>query len=93
MTAYDELMQLLCLDRELTADEQRQLDDFSAETMADVLVAARDRAHRAYLYSRIDVDKFAECVFEHLDHAGRRELVAADMFCCPVCGRLLKDRG
>ncbi len=84
-----DLHELVNADRELTDDERSRLRAASQAGWEDIGKFLASRARAAYT---ADSDDFAECVFQHMDEDQRVIMVAADLYNCPECGRLLKDR-
>lgn len=81
---------LLETDRPLTTEEMHRLRRLTDRTWLQFGQLIRDRAQDAYaVASSAD---FTRCVRQHLDPAGWAEMVVAEAYSCPVCGRLLKDR-
>lgn len=81
---------LLATDRQLTAEEMLKLRRLTDRTWLQFGQLIRDRAQDAYAVA--STADFGRCVQEHLEPAGWAEMVVAEAYSCPVCGRLLKDR-
>ncbi len=88
-----DVLDLLIADRELTSDEQARLRAYGQLAMHDTVEAARAQAAVAFYNPRVGVDQFARCVFDHLPEDQLMVLVRSDIYTCPRCGVLLKDRG
>jgi hypothetical protein len=86
----DDLAELIEADRELTPAEQGRLKSLAGAGWAYVNRFFSGRSRETYAMAA-PVD-FAECVFDHMDIGQRAELITADVYSCPGCGRLLKDR-
>ncbi len=82
--------ELLDADRELTEHERRRLRTLAATGWAHITGALRNRAHQTY--SLAEAADFAECIFNHMSVDDRASMILADVYNCPGCSRLLKDR-
>jgi hypothetical protein len=82
--------ELLHADRELTHEERQRLRTMAAAGWSTIQSLMRGRARE--VYSLAKPEDFGECVFQHMNIDQRAALVFADVYQCPVCGRLLKDR-
>ncbi len=82
--------ELLSATRDLTPEEQSRLRRLSETGWKTVqtLLTLRSRAS----YSAADPEDFIECVQHHLTDSDRSDLRDADLYACPTCNRLLKDR-
>jgi hypothetical protein len=89
-SASPDLEELLNVDRELSAEELDQVSRLGERTFAQVYRRLTGRARA--VYAQASMEEFGECVSHHLDAAQRRALVHAEVFTCPYCHRLLKDR-
>lgn len=86
----EQLKELIDTDRELTPEEQTRLRTLAAAGWAHI---NRFFAGKAVLaYTMATPADFADCVFGHMDVDARSLLINADVYTCPTCGRLLKDR-
>lgn len=84
------LRELLETDRELTGEERAQLMSVGQQEWAAVHSTLITKAKA--VYSVADHDSFNACVFQHMDANDRTAMVVAEVYECPGCGRLLKDR-
>jgi hypothetical protein len=83
--------ELLHAERELTITEMTRLRQLGEKTW---LAMGRIIKHQAGLtYAMAEPADFSSCVQEHLTAIQRSAMVAANVFTCPECGLLLKDRG
>lgn len=82
--------ELLHADRELTHEERQRLRTMAAAGWSTIQSLMRGRAREVYALA--SPQDFGECVFQHMNIDQRASLVFADIYQCPVCGRLLKDR-
>jgi hypothetical protein len=89
-TVTENVEELLDTDRELTPPEQNRLRTLAATGWSYITERLQHRARDAY--SSTEPGEFAECVFEHMGVTDRANMITADVFECPKCGRLLKDR-
>jgi hypothetical protein len=86
----DSVAELLEADRELTPDEQSRVRRIGEAGWMFLKVLLSSKAKASY--SVADEDDFTDCAFNHMNSADREEMVASEVFFCPVCSRLLKDR-
>lgn len=86
----DDVAELLQADRELTPEEQSRLRRVGQAGWKGLQVFLSGRSRASYAVA--DEDDFTACVFQHMNLQDRNEMLAADVFFCPVCARLLKDR-
>jgi len=91
MPTDDDVNNLLDLDRELTDTERATLMAAGLAAIRDSAAMAAERAHLTYGVAA--PEDFADCVLNHLSEVARANLAANNMYTCPDCGRLLKDRG
>lgn len=87
----DDISELLNAERELTQTERDRLRELTIATWAQLYDQAGALARSTY--SVATSGQFAACVREHLDVEQMAALAQADVYQCPVCERLLKDRG
>jgi hypothetical protein len=86
----EDVAALIDADRELTPSEQSRLRAFAAAGWSFITDRLQHRARDAYALS--EPGDFAECVFDHMDVNDRAAMIAAEVYQCPDCARLLKDR-
>ena len=86
-----DLDDLLKADRELTDQEMQRLRDLTDQEWS--LVHQQLFARARTTYSVVPPEEFGHCVQLHMQTIDYMEMVNSDAFCCPVCGKLLKDRG
>lgn len=83
--------ELLHTERELTVNEITRLRQLGERTW---LAMGRIIKHQAGLtYAMTEPAQFNSCVRGHLTAIQRAAMAVANVFTCPECGRLLKDRG
>lgn len=88
--AHEDLS-LLNADRELTASERKRLESLSKNGWLQVMALLAQRSKATY--SVAGSQTFTRCVQMHLDDQDRDEMMDSDLYNCPVCETLLKDRG
>ena len=81
---------LLEVDRELSPEEQGRLARIGRISWHQLLQMLVSRARTTYSVS--EPEQFTICVREHLSHDQRADMVNADVYTCPQCSNLLKDR-
>lgn len=86
----DETSDLAAVERELTQVEQERLMALAEEAWRDIVASFADQARAAY--SVAPREAFALCVGTHMNRRARQSMLRAEVYHCPVCGRLLKDR-
>ncbi len=90
MPEASDIARLLETDRELTPAEMEQLRSASNSGWTGIAKILGERAQVAY--SVVSRDDLADCLYAHMDGEDDQEMITADAYHCPVCGRLLKDR-
>lgn len=85
-----DLADLLNTDRELSDTERSRLLQLSATIWGDVTTLAAHQARAAYQVA--NAEQFTECVRHHMDGPQTLVLLNAEVYHCPRCGQLLKDR-
>lgn len=86
-----DIQKLLNTDRELTPEEFEALRTEAEATWSTINDESARLARQTYASS--SPQEFTECVLRHMSTDECLELVRANMYSCPHCGRLLKDRG
>lgn len=86
----DDVSDLLRTERELTPDEQARLAAISTAGWRGIQTLLNGRARASYSVAA-EAD-FAKCVFGHMVPSERDTMIGAEIYFCPVCDRLLKDR-
>jgi hypothetical protein len=86
----DEVGRLLNTSKPLSSEEQRTLRTLAAAGWAQLNQVFSRKAKAAYAMAA--PGDFGECVYVHMNVEQRAALVQADLYTCPVCNRLLKDR-
>lgn len=86
-----DLDDLLTADRELTEAEMDRLRRLSDQEWTQVTTTLFRQARRSYAVAA--PDQFANCVTKHMVDIDYAEMINSDVFRCPHCDRLLKDRG
>lgn len=86
----DDVSELLRTERELTAEEQERLRRVSHAGWRGIQSVLEGRSKTAY--AEAAEEEFAKCVFGHMVPSERDTMIGADIYFCPVCNRLLKDR-
>lgn len=81
---------LLLSEDDLSDDELEILAKHADTAWRDIRSQLRVRA--AWTYGVADPADFAACVRHHMDPQQRIDMMAADAYWCPECGRHLKDR-
>jgi hypothetical protein len=81
---------LLDVERELNAAEQQRLRQLGERSWLDIQASLSSRAKA--VYAAAAPEDFAECVGEHMEGEDRTALALAEVYQCPRCARLLKDR-
>ncbi len=82
--------ELLEVDRDLTEEEENRLAAFAEKTWGEIQGSVASRARAAY--SVAPEETFRSCVRDHMDLLAWNEMIGADVYTCPVCATLLKDR-
>lgn len=85
-----DLPDLLYVERELTPCEQNRLLRLAAAGWGHINGLLTRRARE--MYALATAREFGECVLSHMNPEQRTDLVLADLYHCPGCGRRLKDR-
>jgi hypothetical protein len=85
-----QLAELLELERELTPEEQAILSRYSDEVWRTLTNDANSKVRAAYEVS--DLSTFSNCMTVHMDQMATIDMVTSEVYHCPQCGRLLKDR-
>jgi hypothetical protein len=86
----DDVGELLRTERTLTPEEQSTLARISTAGWKGIQAVLNGRSKAAY--SVAAEEDFARCVFGHMLASERDTMIGADLYTCPVCERLLKDR-
>lgn len=81
---------LLSVDRELTEHERRRLEMLGRRGWIQVMQLLALRAKASYNVAHSKV--FTRCVQQHMDDCDRDAMIAAEVYTCPTCGTILKDR-
>lgn len=82
--------ELLDLERELTVEEMLVLRRHTDQVWASL--TARIDAKVSASYGVSSPETFRQCLDEHLDQVQIIVMLLAEVYNCPLCGRLLKDR-
>ncbi len=90
MNTPEDLNVLLNTERELSAEEQARLHAIGDESWEQFYRVLTWRARA--VYSMATAAEFGQCVLHHMTAQERAALVSAEMYTCPQCHRLLKDR-
>jgi hypothetical protein len=84
------LDELLLAERELTTDELTELRHLNERYWTYIQNDLNLRAHQTYAVAA--PTDFRRCIVEHMSMSERIEMLDADVYTCPECHRLLKDR-
>ncbi len=87
----DNIAELIHADRDLTPAEEETLRRYTEDSWASISRALALRARAVYSVAKIE--DFRRCVREHMDLDDWSEMAHAELYHCPSCGLLLKDRG
>lgn len=85
-----DVAEILQTDRDLTPEELEALQNVADSAWRDLRSQLHDRARNVYAVA--SPGAFAECVQQHMGDEDRVDMVKADAYHCPECGRHLKDR-
>lgn len=77
-------------ERGFTRSQIREAEEASNGIFAGVMRAVRQRSHATYDVAEPAV--LRNCLASHLDAAARQDMITAEVYTCPTCGSLLKDR-
>lgn len=85
-----DVVELLEADRELTEHERGQLQRLGQRGWVGLQALLHGRARAVYAVAA--PEDFAFCTQSHMSESDRQEMIGAEVYQCPGCGRLLKDR-
>lgn len=81
---------LLSAEHQLTDEERERLENLGGRGWLQVLELVNLRAKATY--SVQDARTFALCVGQHMDDEDQADMIVAEVYNCPQCSTLLKDR-